>query len=46
MVIEETIESVSIPDTQTRELNQKLVEEAAEFVTRQVLERGATFNDG
>jgi hypothetical protein len=49
MVIEEAKESAGVPETETgaltdlEERTQKLVEEAAEFIARQVLDRGATF---
>jgi hypothetical protein len=46
MVIQEGTESATAPETGTEQLNQQLAEEAAEFIARQVLDRGATFNDG
>ena len=45
MVIEEGTATVEVPETDIEELNQKLAEEVAEFIARQVLERGATFKD-
>lgn len=52
MVIEEVKESAGVPETHTgapsqaEEQNRILVDEAAEFFMRQILERGATFFDG
>ena len=52
MVIEEVRESAGEPETERgaaihpEEQDRKLVDEAAEFITRQVLDRGATFFDG
>jgi len=52
LVIEEVKESAGVPQADTgaaspaEDRNRKLVDEAAEFFMRQILERGATFFDG
>ena len=52
MVIEELTESAVAPSMETgtaaspEEQSQQVAEEAAEFITRQILDRGATFRDG
>ena len=45
MVIEEVTEPAKYPETETEEGSRAVAEEAAEFIARQVLDRGATFRD-